>query len=672
MLCVYFIDISKVNDRSKKMEKSNLESRNKLNDSEGDHEDLEEGELSEGSQSMDYTAEQIRSERKLRRKLKKERKKAERKAAALINGKSSKKKKKRKHSDVDSKEDACASPQKKAKHESNKDASPETEEQIRSPRILTEEEVQILKEEKKKRIQRIMQLPKLFLTLREIFGRSVEKEGAVVPPLEVKNIQNLILYSLMGMKASVMPRWCRLLRWTKITSVVLVVLDGVTQQHSEDTHICKNISRLFDMSVPIKPVKKNLEYDLLNVPVTKTKFKKTKDKDRLKHIKEVPDDGDTGKNTDASEGESSSEDSENKDGGFKPDRRGYLLTQEQMQTHGYPTEDDKGYISTKYSEIVHKTSPMFSIDCEMCLTKEGHELTRISVVDENLDVLYDTLVKPPNPIINHLTQYSGITKEMLQPIKTRLSDVQEKLFEILPPDAILIGQSLESDLQALKIYHPHIIDTSILFLGHNQHKIGLRNLAAAYLKEFIQTGNDGHDSVEDAIAAMKLAQLKIEKGPAMQSYHELLAKKKVESFFSTIQNEGIEGSMLDTLSNVRLFKNDPVNSIPCLNDKETLRKLPGALHLGKFVWVQFHSLSTILQGISQDKKTISDTLHRLDKRVKHVYDALPMKSLYLVLATGNKDCQEVRDNEDDTSRLGRCYMTLKLPLITRTDGLQSS
>jgi RNA exonuclease 1 len=61
------------------------------------------------------------------------------------------------------------------------------------------------------------------------------------------------------------------------------------------------------------------------------------------------------------------------------------------------------------------------------------------------------LVKPNNKITNYLTQYSGITASKLKDVTTTLSDVQEVIIKLLPPDAILVGQSLNCDLEALKV-----------------------------------------------------------------------------------------------------------------------------------------------------------------------------------------------------------------------------
>ena len=52
---------------------------------------------------------------------------------------------------------------------------------------------------------------------------------------------------------------------------------------------------------------------------------------------------------------------------------------------------------------------------------------------------------------------------MLEGVTTTLSDVQQTLRKLLPPDAILVGQSLNSDLHTLKMMHPYIIDTSVIF-----------------------------------------------------------------------------------------------------------------------------------------------------------------------------------------------------------------
>ncbi len=114
-------------------------------------------------------------------------------------------------------------------------------------------------------------------------------------------------------------------------------------------------------------------------------------------------------------------------------------------------------------------------------------------------------MKPEARITNYLTRFSGITEQMLSNVETRLSDVQRDLRRLLPQDAILVGQSLHSDLHALRMMHPYVIDTSVIYnlTGVRSRKTKLQVLAARFLGQSIQQdGKHGHSPIEDAQAAM--------------------------------------------------------------------------------------------------------------------------------------------------------------------------
>lgn len=50
-----------------------------------------------------------------------------------------------------------------------------------------------------------------------------------------------------------------------------------------------------------------------------------------------------------------------------------------------------------------------------------------------------------------MRRYSGITEEKLRDVTTTLADIQAKLCALFGRDTILIGHSLENDLNALQV-----------------------------------------------------------------------------------------------------------------------------------------------------------------------------------------------------------------------------
>ena len=165
---------------------------------------------------------------------------------------------------------------------------------------------------------------------------------------------------------------------------------------------------------------------------------------------------------------------------------------------------------------------VYAIDCEMVLTEDDvYSLARISIVDWSGKTVLDKYVKPALPVKNYFTQYSGITPALLENVTTTLSEIQDELLRISTPSTILLGHSLESDLNALKFTHPFVTDTSLIYPHPRGPPLrsSLKYLANKYLHREIQSGGEnGHNSVEDALAVLDLVKLKCEKGPKFGTF----------------------------------------------------------------------------------------------------------------------------------------------------------
>ena len=342
-------------------------------------------------------------------------------------------------------------------------------------------------------------------------------------PLTLTDVQYLLLHSLLGnLNLTQPPRWYVLDKCEGIKKTACLILEGMSiKQWEQYTDEFNTIKEIFTDSVEILTPSVyggSLVEELALVPLSEAekdtiiqKFGSMNlaleaRKDLMVMMKAVFPIGDGITN------EISSTDD-------KFPRTQLVLSAWQLIEENYPVPL-KGKLSAAYADYVltkdeyapvTATSPMFGIDCEMCLTNAGSELTRISVVNEKHEVVYESLVKPYNDITDYLTRFSGITKSLLNDVSKRLQDVQDDLRAILPPDAILVGQSLNTDMHALKMMHPYIIDTSLLynFTGERTRKPKLKTLAREFLKEDIQMGTAGHCSTEDSLAALKLVQLKL-------------------------------------------------------------------------------------------------------------------------------------------------------------------
>lgn len=304
---------------------------------------------------------------------------------------------------------------------------------------------------------------------------------------------------------------------------------------------------------------------------------------------------------------------------------------------------------------------------------------------------------------NSWTRFSGITPEKMDPVTTSLADIQKRLLEILTANTILVGHSLDSDLEALKLTHPFIVDTSILY-PHPRGpplKSSLKWLAQKYLGREIQKGHGslGHDSIEDSRACLDLVKKKCEKGlewGSVASTSETIFKrlsrtpKKGPRDTAPLGGQGKLGAIVDHGAPEKNFGQMASFSIGCSTDSEVVDAVKravagdpdGATIPGggvDFTWARMRDLEKARRWSNNDRydliqmddptgqpneKSIEPSPSELAARVtaavsciKQVHESLPPCTL-LVVYSGTGDPR-------DLARLQQMQRTFKQEYKTK-------
>lgn len=348
---------------------------------------------------------------------------------------------------------------------------------------------------------------------------------------------------------------------------------------------------------------------------------------------------------------------------------------------------------------------VMSVDCEMCKAESDEfVLTRVSLLDWDGTTVLDKLVKPDLAIKDYLTQYSGITPAMLEDVTTTLSDIQQELLGLITPHTILVGHSLNSDLNALKLTHPFLVDTGILF-PHPRgppYKQSLKWLAQKYLHREVQKGTKGHDSVEDARTCLDLVKQKCEKGPTWgtgDTNAESIFKRLGRSIRPKSNNETRNGAVIDWGEPNRGHGNQARVSIGCKSDGEIVEAIDCALRgsaVGKdgatetvdFLWARLRELE-LSRGWWDDAKSadveamrqsalqrlnllreevdaeadvevkgseLGEAVSRTIKHIAQIYDSLPRCTAFIVYS-GTGDPREIRRLQAMQQQYRREYQT---------------
>ena len=285
--------------------------------------------------------------------------------------------------------------------------------------------------------------------------------------------------------------------------------------------------------------------------------------------------------------------------------------------------------------------PMFAVDCEMVETAEGIALARISVIDESLQCILDTFVKPDLPVLDYKTKYSGIDEESLSAVTTTLADVKDKLISLLPSQCILIGHSLENDLHAIKLIHPYVVDTSLLFTHKATpfSKLSLRNITKKLLDWDIQCDPNGHNSVEDATACMKLMQLKLQKGLSCTLWWN---EGGCRSLLGVMRQAGHDTGFIDKQGVVGFYIKDCTHPRKVTTDSECVTVAQTVIPECQFTFLQLHAMESFLKSpLKGDREKMLAVSEELDSHVMELVAGCPKKSLVFVVC-GSSDIAEVK------------------------------
>ena len=354
---------------------------------------------------------------------------------------------------------------------------------------------------------------------------------------------------------------------------------------------------------------------------------------------------------------------------------------------------------------------VIALDCEMVETIFGLEIARVSVVDMEGSLLLDTTVLPTHEVTNYLTEFSGITKEILDETKTTLEEVRSKLLEqFIFKDTVLVGHGLENDLQKLHIAHRKVVDTALLYGRLSGGKYKLRELTRHFLHRDIQIAGHSHDSTEDAIACLDLVKLRLKNGrvwtnsqlnfnprkdPApsegSSSAPDTPPPKPLSSLFTEMADKGLNCTIFEGVDFQMIYipvlyqRNEHIKAYPTSSDIQTVGSVKQGMSkvpLPHLFWARFDMLEFRAREIetAQNKLGIGKAdsreealamesyvngLHCAGDYLKRIYESMPDNSLLILIGTDPSTkilrqakyaCQHGQSSEEWTPALEKLFM----------------
>ncbi|KIM31905.1 hypothetical protein M408DRAFT_327301 [Serendipita vermifera MAFF 305830] len=353
----------------------------------------------------------------------------------------------------------------------------------------------------------------------------------------------------------------------------------------------------------------------------------------------------------------------------------YLLTREQLLENEYPVPNwmldsqivGEDWLQTpEFTGDPNEECQVLALDCEMCITTAGRELTHLCIIDYTTSTkIYDELVLPSGTITDYLTRFSGITPTSLDSTTTTLADVHAFLRKTITPSTILLGHSLEGDLKAMKLAHARCLDTSVLY--HHPRgrplKPGLKWLMNKWMNKDIQDrGEGGHDPEEDARSCVDLFRLKVQNGPG---YGHFMVD--VENILERIGRSGGPGrnmrtAVVDYGNPSTWLGSKATSTVACTSDDDVVKGVQDLIGSHQFVFGRMLELSerlgwTVKKGTTAaavagtppttplltpalptedatviESKSVEETYKSLNDNLVAIYRCLPPATAFILLS----------------------------------------
>jgi RNA exonuclease 1 len=358
-----------------------------------------------------------------------------------------------------------------------------------------------------------------------------------------------------------------------------------------------------------------------------------------------------------------------------PPPESYAMSRAEMAAHDYPLHVEstggaggappEGFLSTRPCAAPGGPAhALVALDCEMVQTAAGPALARATLLARDGAVLLDILVAPEAEVTDYCTRWSGVTAETLVGVTARLADAQAAFLALVAAETLVVVHGGENDFKALCVAHARVVDTVALF----PHPKGpparpaLRVLAMRFLRRPIQRGGAGHDSVEDARAALDLALLKFERGPDFGRG----GAERGEKLAAALSAAGRRGALVAEMEVVNRYVGGAFDGVPAEGDAEAARHLAreAARPTAALVWGRLTALDALhaarVEALAAAAEApfaeaayagaewaarVGAAVGALDAAVGAAWDAAPAGTLVLVV-TGQGDTAYYRHLEE--------------------------